>query len=347
MHQGITPIRTEPPTLNGPSDRLLVLSRRDVLDLLTLHDCIGAVEHAFRLHAEGRTLGPGVLGVPAVGGAFHIKAAGLIGDRSYFAAKTNANFPENPRRFGVPTIQGTIVLADASTGVPLAIIESGSVTALRTGAATAVAARFLARRDARTATIVGCGVQGELQLAAIAAVLPLQRAWVLDTDHERAESMAARAAARLGLHVEAAKDLRASLRESDVCVTCTPARRAFVMAADVPPGMFIAAVGADSQGKQEIEPALLASATLVVDVLDQCAQIGELQHILAAGLMTRAQVHAELSDVVAGRHPGRTRDAEITVFDSSGTALQDVAAAIAVYEKARAIGRGTEVTLAD
>jgi alanine dehydrogenase len=334
-------------TVNRLSDRLLVLSRRDVLDLLSLPDCISAVERAFRLHAEGRTLGPGVLGVPAVDGGFHIKAAGLIAERSYFAAKTNANFPQNPRRFGLPTIQGTIVLADASTGGPLAIIESGSVTALRTGAATAVAAKFLARRDARTATIVGCGVQGELQLAAIAAVLPLRRALVLDTDYERAESMAARAAASLGLHVEAAKDLQAALRESDVCVTCTPSRRAFVMAADVPPGMFIAAVGSDSQGKQELEPALLASATLVVDVLNQCAEIGELQHVLAAGLMTRAQVHAELSDVVAGRRPGRIRDDEITVFDSSGTALQDVAAAIAVYEKACAIGRGTEVRLAD
>ena len=333
--------------MNGHSDRLIVLSRRDVLDLLTLPDCIGAVERAFRLHAEGHTLGPGVLGVPAVDGGFHIKAAALMGEPSYFAAKTNANFPENPRRFGLPTIQGTILLADATNGVPLAIIESGSVTALRTGAATAVAAKFLARRDARTATIVGCGVQGELQLAAIAAVLPLQRAWVLDSDYERAESMAARAASSLSLHVEAAKDLQAALCESDVCVTCTPARRAFVMAADVPPGMFIAAVGADSQGKQELEPALLASATLVVDVLNQCAEIGELQHVLAAGLMTRTQVHAELSDVVAGRRPGRTRDDEITIFDSSGTALQDVAAAIAVYEKACAMGRGTEVRLAD
>ena len=324
---------------------MLILSRRDVLDLLTLRGCIGAVERAFRLRAEGRTLGPGVLGVPAEDGGFHIKAAGLVGERSYFAAKTNANFPENPRRFGLPTIQGTIALADASIGTPLAIIESGSVTALRTAAATAVAAKFLARHDARTATIVGCGVQGELQLAAIAAVLPLQRAWVLDTDHARAESLAARAAASLGLRVEAAKDLRGALRESDVCVTCTPARRAFVMTADVAPGTFIAAVGADNRGKQELEPALVASATLVVDVLEQCAEIGELQHVLAGGLMTREQVHAELADVVVGRRPGRTRDDEITIFDSSGTALQDVAAAVAVYEKARTTGRGTEVKL--
>ena len=225
---------------------MLILSRRDVFDLLTLPDCIDAVERAFRLHAEGRTLGPGVLAVPAGDGSFHIKAAGLLGERSYFAAKTNANFPDNPRRFGLPTIQGTVVLADAGTGEPLAVIDSGSVTVLRTGAATAVAAKCLARRDSRTATIVGCGVQGEIQLAAIAAVLPLQRAWVLDADQARAESLAARASASLGLHVEAGKDLcdlRAAFLASDVCVTCTPARRAFVTAADVAPGTFIAAVG--------------------------------------------------------------------------------------------------------
>jgi alanine dehydrogenase len=321
----------------------LVLSRLDVLTLLTLSDCIEAVEQAFRLHADGRTLGPGVLGVPAPGGGFHIKAAGLMGERSYFAAKTNANFPDNGRRFGLPTIQGAVLLADATTGELLALMDSASVTALRTGAATAVAARFLARGDARTATIVGCGVQGEIQLAAVAAVRPLQHAWVLDADHARAEDLARRAEASLGFRVEAGKDLRAALADSAVCVTCTSSRRAFLAAADVAPGTFIAAVGADNHGKQELEPALVASATLVVDVLEQCAEIGELQHALAAGLITREGVHAELADVVGGRRPGRTGVDEVTIFDSSGTALQDVAAAVVVYEKARAAGRGVEV----
>ena len=324
-----------------------VFSRRDVLDLLSLTDCIAAVEHAFRLHAEGHTLGPGVLGVPARRGGFHIKAAGLLGERSYFAAKTNANFPENPQRFGLPTIRGTVVLADAETGEPLAVMDSASVTALRTGAATAVAAKFLARRDSRSATIVGCGAQGETQLAAIAAVLPLQHVSVLDTDLARAENLAARAARDLGLHVDVSGDLREALRGSDVCVTCTPSRRAFVSRDDVRPGTFVAAVGADNHGKQELEPTLVASATLVVDVLDQCAEIGELQHVLAGGLMTRDQVHAELGDVVAGRRPGRTHSDEIIIFDSTGTALQDVAAAIVVYERGQAMGRGIEVKLDD
>jgi alanine dehydrogenase len=322
----------------------LVLSRRDVLSLLTLSDCIAAVEGAFRAHAEGRAFGLGVLGIDATHGGFHIKAAGLTGQRSYFAAKTNANFPGNPGRFGLPTIQGTVVLADADNGVPLAVMESGSITALRTGAATGVAAKYLARKDARTATIVGCGVQAETQLAGIAAVLPLVHVRLFDVDAERAKAMVSRVE-DLGARAEVVSDLHSAMRNSDVCVTCTPSRRAFVSRDDIVPGTFLAAVGADNPEKQEVEPALLASATLVVDVLEQCAQIGDLHHALTAGVMTRDGVHAELGDVVAGRRPGRTRADEITIFDSSGTALQDVAAAIAVYEKARMSGRGMEVTL--
>jgi ornithine cyclodeaminase/alanine dehydrogenase-like protein (mu-crystallin family) len=323
-------------------DSTLVLTRSDVLALLTLPECITAVEDAFRRHAQGRTLAPGVLGIPVDGGGFHIKAAGLAGEPSYFAAKTNANFPGNAS-VGLPTIQGTVLLADARTGVPLAVMDSGSVTALRTGAATAVAARRLARPDARAATIVGCGIQGEIQLAALAAVLPLERAWAVDLDAGRAAGFAARMRDTLGLRVEPSDDLPGALHRSQVCVTCTPSRRPLVRRVDVAAGTFIAAVGADSQGKQELDAALVASATLVVDLLEQCAEIGELQHALAAGLTTRQRVHAELADVVSGRRPGRTRADEITVFDSTGTALQDVAAAVIVYEKARATGRGLEV----
>jgi ornithine cyclodeaminase/alanine dehydrogenase-like protein (mu-crystallin family) len=191
---------------------MLVLSGKDVYELLTLRECIDAVQEGFRLHAAGRTLGPGVLGIPAVdGGGFHIKAAGLVGERSYFAAKTNANIPGNAAR-GLPTIQGTVFLADAVTGQPLALMESGSVTALRTAAATAVAARFLARPNARRAVVVGCGVQGALQLDAIAAVLPLTSVQLFDTDHARAEALATRAAVALRIPVEAVKARPGGLR---------------------------------------------------------------------------------------------------------------------------------------
>jgi ornithine cyclodeaminase/alanine dehydrogenase-like protein (mu-crystallin family) len=130
------------------------------------------------------------------------------------------------------------------------------------------------------------------------------------------------------------------VRASDVVVTCTPARGPLFAAQDVRPGTFLAAVGADSHGKQELDPRILARAKVVVDSLDQCAELGELQHALAAGLVSRDGVHAELADVVDERKPGRTSAGEVTLFDSTGTALEDVAAAAAVYEKAVAAGRG-------
>jgi alanine dehydrogenase len=159
----------------------LLLTRGDVAALLTLDECIAAVEHAFALQAEGKALGPGVLGLHVPGGGFHVKAAGLRLSRFYVAAKLNANFPDNPAR-GLPTIQGVVVLSDGETGQPLALMDSMEITALRTGAATAVAARHLARPDARVATIIGCGRQGRIQLAALARVRKLERVYAVDRD---------------------------------------------------------------------------------------------------------------------------------------------------------------------
>jgi len=325
----------------------LLLSRRDVAELLSLQECVAAVEDAFRMHARGETLAPAILGVPAARGGFHVKAAGLKRQgRGYFAAKTNANFPGNPARTGRPTIQGIVLLFDAEDGAPLAALDSIEITLLRTAAATAAAAKHLARPDSRAATVCGCGEQGRVQLDAIALALPLERVHAYDADPERARAFATESGRRHPFAVEAADDLPSAVRESDVVVTCTPARGPLFAAEDVRRGTFLAAVGADSHGKQELDPRLLARAKVVVDSLDQCAEIGELQHAIAAGLVSREDVFAELADVLDDRKPGRTSADEITVFDSTGTALEDVAAAVAVYEKALAVGRGTRFDFA-
>ena len=323
----------------------LVLTRRDVVELLTLDDCITAVEQAFRLHAEGASLPPGVLSVPAGDGGFHIKAAGLRLGRPYFAAKTNGNFPLNPARLGRPAIQGVVVLCDAEHGTPLAVMDSIAITAIRTGAATAVAARHLARSTARVATICGCGAQGDLQLRALARVASLERVFAFDADPGRAKAFAERLGQELGLDVTPVDVLTDATRRSDIVVTCTPSRAPLLGPGDLIPGAFLSAVGADNEHKQEVDPRLLARTALVVDVLEQSATIGELHHALDAGVMTRGDVRAELGEVIAGRRPGRIADDEIVVFDSTGTALQDVAAAVAVYERALATGRGIAVGL--
>ena len=283
----------------------LVLTRGDVQALLGWDECIAAVEAAFRLHAEGLSLAPGVLAVPSREGGFHIKAAGLDLGRLYFAAKTNANFSGNPRRHGLPAIQGVIVLCDGDDGRVLAVMDSIEVTIRRTAAATAVAAKWLARPDASVATICGCGSQGRAQLRALKRVLPLRRAYAFDADEATARAFAQDLSADLGLDVSAVADLGEAVRRSDVCVTCTPSRRPFLEREHVRPGTFVAAVGADSPDKQELHPALMAAGTVVVDVLDQCASIGDLHHALEAGALTRDNVHAELADIVTGRRPGR------------------------------------------
>jgi len=321
-----------------------VLTRADVQALLGFDECIAAVESAFRLHGEGRSLAPGVLAVYAREGGFHIKAAGLELERLYFAAKSNANFPENPARHGLPAIQGVVVLCDAADGRLLAVMDSIEVTIRRTAAATAVAAKRLARPDSDTVTVCGCGTQGRAQLRALARVLPLRRAYAYDRDAAAARSCAAELSAELGIEVTPVADHVDAARGSDVCVTCTPSRQAFLLRDHVRPGTFVAAVGADSPDKQELDPALLAAAVVVPDVLEQCASIGELHHALDAGAVTREHIHAELADVVTGRKPGRRSRDEITIFDSTGTAIEDVAAAVVVYEKAVAAGMGRGVT---
>lgn len=315
----------------------LLLTRSDIAALLDMRDCIDAVETAFRLHAEGKIDPPGILGMHVPGGGFHVKAASL---RSYFAAKTNANFPGNPAR-GLPTIQGAILLFDAADGRLLAIMDSAEVTALRTGATTGVATKLLARRSAATLTLVGCGAQAAAQLSAVRAVRDLRRVLVSDLDPARAARFAQEHAAAV------AADLPAALAESDICVTCTTSRRFIVENAWVPAGCFVAAVGADNEHKQEIDPALFRKARVVVDSLEQCATIGDLHHALDAGVMTRGEVYAELGELAAGRKPGRQSDSETILFDSTGVALGDVAAAAAVYERALERKRGGAISLAD
>jgi len=335
--------------VRSAGDGTLVLTRDDVGRVLRLPDCIGAVERAFARHARGQTIPSGVLGTHVVGGGFHVKSAGLSNaaeGRPVFGAKVNANFPGNPHRHGLPTIQGVIALFDAADGRLLALLDSIEITSLRTAAATAVAAKYLAPDNA-TVTICGCGGQSRDQLRALTCVRSVKRVLALDLDAQRARRFAEEMAAELGLEVLVVTGLNEAARETGIWVTCTPARRWFLGRAQVSAGAFVAAVGADNPEKQEIEPELLASSAVIVDVLEQCATMGDLHHAIHAGLMRREDVRAELADVVSGTRAGRTSSDEIVIFDSTGTALQDVAASALAYERARSSGVGLTVRLGE
>jgi len=305
--------------------KVRVFSRDDVRQLLSIDDCIEAVERAFASFGRGELAPPAIAGLHAQGGGFHIKAA-IAGGR--FASKINANFFD-----AVPRIKGVIFLADANDGTPLAIMDSIEITILRTAAATAVAAKYLARADARTALICGCGVQARMQARAIARVRPIERLFAYDANRNAAEAFAN----------ECGAEVVDGIVPADIVVTCTPSRSAFLHRVDA--GTFVAAVGADSDDKQEIAPSLLASSKVVTDVTEQAATIGDLHHAILAGAMRRGDVHAELGQVVAGKRPGRERDDEVIIFDSTGMALQDVAAASIVYDRGCERGAGLVVDL--
>ena len=314
--------------------RTLLLGRSDVEELLCPTECIGAVETVFRQQAEGKVPPSGILGVRTQTGGLHVKSARLTGAKNYIAVKLNTNFPQNHARFGLPTIQGVIVLYDADNGRVLAVLDSMEITIKRTAAATAVAAKYLARKNSSVATICGCGEQGRAHLRALSFMFPLRKVYAFDINPNASQYFAAKLSRETQFDIEPVRSMSGAIQRSDVVVTCTPATEFYVHKGDVAPGTFIAAVGADDSHKQEIDPALLSSAKVIADNLEQVCAIGDTQHAIGKGLMRKEDVYAELSEIVAGRKPGRTSDDEITIFDSTGVAIEDAAAATLVYEKA-------------
>src|SRR6266481_7355000 len=317
------------------SEATLLLRRSDVEQLLSLRDCIAAVEEIFRLQGHGKVPPSQILNVKAAAGGLHVKAGLLPRDTSYIVAKLNSNFPNNRTRFNRPTIQGLIAIFDAENGSPLAILDSIDITIKRTAAASAVAAKHLARENSSVATICGCGQLGGAQLRAMRTILPLKRIYAFDLNPRSAKKLAAEFGNELEIEIEPVHDLPRAIQKSDVCITCTPANDFFVHRKDVSLGTFIAAVGADDAHKQEIDPGLMASAKVVADSLEQCCAIGDTNNAIAQGFMRKEDVYAALAEIVAGERPGRTHDDEIVVFDSTGVAIEDAVAAAAVYEKVR------------
>ena len=306
---------------------------------------IAAVEGAFRAQGEGKSVPPQSLAFPVSGGGFHVKAALQLGDRPVFASKVNGNFPGNPEQHGLPTIQGAVLLADAERGTPLALIASGWLTAMRTAAASAVAAKYLSDGRVTTAAIVGCGVQGRTHLPMLRHVRGLREIRLFDADRKLADRLAGEMREEVGVRFISSPTIAEAVRGAGIVVTCTTSTLPLLAAGDVAPGTFIAAVGADAPHKWEIAPSLMAAAAVVCDLTSQCAEIGDLHHALSAGTMTRGEVRAELGEVVAGRTKGRRSAEEIVIFDSTGTALLDVAAAIGIHDAALHAGRGTTFDL--
>jgi alanine dehydrogenase len=325
--------------------RVLLLREREVGELLSMREVIAAVEEAFRLKGEGKTQMPpkSYVFFPRHGGDFRVMPAYLEEGEEAGVKVVNVH-PGNPDR-GLPTVMATILLLDPSTGAPLAFMGGTLITNLRTGAAGAVAAKYLARRDSRVVGMVGAGAQARAQLRGLREVLELERVKVISAHPERTREYAEEVRREYGLEVEEVREIREAVEGSDVVVTTTPSRQPLVREEWVSEGTHLNAIGADAPGKQELDPGLLRRAKVVVDDVEQAVHSGEINVPLSSGLFRREDLYGELGEIVAGKKPGRTSPREITLFDSTGLALQDVAVAWLVYRKALRLGRGEEIEL--
>jgi ornithine cyclodeaminase len=276
--------------------------------------------------------------LPEAHGEVDVKTAYVSGLAS-FALKVSPGFFDNPR-LGLPSVSGMMMLLSATTGrLEALLLDHGYLTDVRTAAAGGVAARHLAGEDARVAGVIGAGVQARLQMAALAKVRPLERILVWARDGAKADACADDLAGRLGLEAMAVNSIERLVLEADVVVTTTPARDPLVVADWLHPGLHVTAIGSDAPDKNELHPAVLERADLLVcDSRAQCAQLGELHHALEQAMELST---TELGEITGGAKPGRTSPDQITVCDLTGTGVQDTAIALLAFQKATAWGFGT------
>jgi ornithine cyclodeaminase len=295
---------------------------------ITPRVAVDAMREAFRADGEGRAHVPAVinLDVPAHRGEFHVKTAHIDGV-PHIAVKVASGFYDNSAK-GLPSGSGLMAVFDATTGLPVALLlDNGFLTDIRTGAAGAIAADVLAPRTIRTVGVLGSGVQARYQIECLRSVRAFGEivAWSPTRAHLDAYCSEMREA---GIDARAAGSPREVCFEADVVITATPSREALVRPDWLRPGLHVTALGSDSPGKQELEPACLTRADLfVVDRLTQCASFGELRHALDGGVCRADRVHAELGEIVAGMKPGRTSVDQITIADLTGVGFQDTAIA--------------------
>ena len=310
----------------------LLLSRTYIHERIPVAAFLPAMREAFLALDRGELQNPSPSHLRGDGGGVHIKAAAGIERFGKIAVKMNANFPGNPAR-GLPTIQGVVALFDARSGELLALMDSIEITARRTAAASALAAQHLARANSTELGMIGCGVQAAYHLDALRAIFALTRITCTDVDEGRADAFA-RHAESLGLSAVVARSAAECARGADILLTCTTSTSPILSRADVSPGCFVAAVGTDNPGKHELAPDLMATAFVVPDDLAQALEMGDTHHAVRTGAMTPASIHAELRAIVAGRVAGRSSPEQVFIFDSTGMAIEDLAAADLVFTHA-------------
>jgi len=323
----------------------LLLSRSDVQRALRMEDAIGLVERGFVEFGEGGVDMPQrpVIAVPEHDGLAIFMPA-LVRQMGALAIKTVTAFKKNPKK-GLPTIFGTVTLLDIETGSPLSIMDGGYLTAVRTGAASGVATKYLAREDASIAAIFGAGVQGATQLEAVCTVRNIGEVRVFDTDREAAERFAREMGGRGPIpdNIKVVDSAKEALAGADVVATATTSPTPILDGDDLSPGVHVNGVGSHAPKMRELDTKTVVRSKIVCDSVEAClVEAGDFLIPMEEGALKESDIHGALADVIRGALPGREDDEEITLYKSVGLAFQDAVAALHTYRKAKSEGLGTE-----
>jgi alanine dehydrogenase len=324
---------------------MLHLTLPQIRHLVGPAEAYQAMLSAFSALARGEVHQPPPIGLELDDrqGEVHLKGAYVAG-QPHFAFKVATGFYRNPER-GLPTGSGVVLVFDAWTGQPVALLQDdGYLTELRTAGAGALAADLIARHEADTVGLVGAGTQARFQLEALARVRTIRRVMVWSRTREHAEAFVRVMADRVGTVYRVVDTPDEAVTDADIALTLTPSRRPLVSADALHPGLHLTSVGSDGPGKGELDPWVLRRADRIfVDDLEQSATRGELQHALRAGILTREEITGTLAEVAAVLKPGRTTDEEVTLCDLTGVGAQDAAIASLTVERALAAGVGARL----
>jgi len=325
-----------------PRRTTLVLTQPDIERLIDMETAIRIVEQTFKAQVQGRVIMPPKVYLPLPDHSDFRAMPAYVAHPEACGIKWVNVHPSNRSR-GLPTVMGTIIMNDPKTGFPLAVLDGLSITRLRTGAAAGVAAKTMARPNSHRVGLVGCGAQAFHQLWALVELFQLRQVTVWGHRAGEARRFCAWARRRLQVDLVPSKTVKACVQEADLIVTITPSRRPLVKRAWVKPGTHLNAIGADAPGKQELDPAILRDAKVVVDDKQQAIHGGEINVPISHGRFEPNAIHATLAEVLLGRARGRTRADELTVFDSTGIAVHDVALGSAIVRQAHRHRRGQSV----
>jgi alanine dehydrogenase len=310
---------------------ILVLSQKDVEELLSMQDAIKAMEDVFVASSEGNAESFGVVHIDAsrFGGGWAAKP-GVLFDKGYVGVKLGCYYPDNAKT-GLPTHLAAILLSDAHNGMPLAVLDGLYITTVRTGATGGVAAKYLARKDSKTVGVLGTGVQGTVQLQALKGLFDLKEARAYSPDKGRRSAYAIQMTKEMGFPVKAVDSAEAAVNGADIVIAATPAKVPVVKDAWIGKGVHINGIGADGLGKKELESETYKRSKLVTDKVSVA---------LGKKLFDESDIYAELGEVISGKKKGRETADELTLFDSTGIGIQDVATSAIVYERAKKSGKG-------